>query len=456
MAKIKEAGRMKKYDIIVVGGGPAGVVSAVTAKKYYPKKSVMLLKSVKDSVIPCAIPYMFSTLKKPEDNALGNAPLEKNGIEVIAEKVERLLPGKKTVETGGGTKYGYGKLIIATGSMPQVPPIPGIEKHGIYPILKDMKPLKELYADLKKAKNVAVIGGGFIGVEFADELSGIKGINVSLIEQMPRILANSFDEEFSSMAMEKLEEKGVKVLTNTSVKGFEGKDRVTSVIIEKGKNMPADVVVLGIGAVPDTELAKAAGLETGKSGGIIVDEYMRTSQPDIFAAGDCAEKKDFFTRNKVNIMLASTATAEARIAGANLWKLKLLRESHGTIAIYSTKAGGLALASAGLTERSALKEGFDIVVGNAEAADRHPGAMPGASKMRVKLIFSKESGMLLGGQVAGGESAGELINTIGLAIQKNVTVTEIETLQIATHPRLTPPPTAHPLIQAAQDAQSRM
>jgi pyruvate/2-oxoglutarate dehydrogenase complex dihydrolipoamide dehydrogenase (E3) component len=151
-------------------------------------------------------------------------------------------------------------------------------------------------------------------------------------------------------------------------------------------------------------------------------------------------------------MLASTATAEARIAGANLYKLKVVRENKGTIAVYSTYVDGLVLGSAGLTEKSAKEEKFEITTGIAEGFDKHPKNMPGANKVKVKLIFSKQSGIILGGQVAGGISCGELINIIGAAIQKRMSLTELETLQLATHPRLTSTPTKYPLILAAQDA----
>lgn len=179
---------------------------------------------------------------------------------------------------------------------------------------------------------------------------------------------------------------------------------------------------------------------------------MRTVDPDIFAIGDCAGKRDFFTRKDAPIMLASVATAEARIAGANLYQLKVLREIKGTIGVFSTYVGGLVLGSAGLTENKAKQEGFDVISGKAEVVDKHPSAMPGVHNMLVKLVFSKESQALLGGQVAGGMSCGELINAIGIAVQKRFTITELETLQIATHPCLTSSPITYPLVLASQNA----
>ena len=202
-------------------------------------------------------------------------------------------------------------------------------------------------------------------------------------------------------------------------------------------------------------MATDAGLDIGKGKGIWVDEYMHTTDPDIFAIGDCAGKRDFYTHKNVPVMLASTATAEARIAGANLYSLKVVRENKGTIAIYSTYINGIALCSAGLTENNAEKEGFEIVTGNAEGVDKHPGTLPGASKIKLKLIFSKNSGIILGGQVAGGISCGEIINLIGIAIQKRMSFVELETLQMATHPFLTSAPTVYPVVLAAQNASAK-
>ena len=167
-------------------------------------------------------------------------------------------------------------------------------------------------------------------------------------------------------------------------------------------------------------------------------------------------KRDFFTRREVPVWLASTATAEARIAGTNLFGIRVMRQIQGTIAAFSTRIDGLSVASAGMTERKCLKEGFRIVSASAVAPDRHPGAIPGSHEMRVKLIFSDRSGILLGGQAVGGESVGELINVIALGIQKKVTVREIDMMQIATHPLLTSAPTVHPLINAAHGALAKM
>ena len=442
----------KKTDVFVIGGGPAGIISAVTARKYYPDKKVVLMKSVADGVVPCGIPYMFASLASPEQNRLGNQALEKNSIEVMNDEAVKILREQNRVETANGAAVTYDKLIIATGSDPIIPPVPGIDMEGVYPIYKDMNYLKKTVEAVKKAKTVLVLGGGFIGVEFADEIAKAGGIKVILVEMLPQILTNSFDPEFSQIAREKLESSGVEVMTDSRVERLTGTDRVEKVQLSDGRSLDVDAVVLGIGAVPSTKLAVDAGLDIGKGRGIWVDEYMRTVDPDIFAVGDCAGKRDFYTRRNASVMLASTATAEARIAGASLYKLKVVRENKGTIAIYSTYLDGLVLGSAGLTQESATREGFEIVIGQASGVDKHPGSLPNTSSVQVKLIFSRQSGIILGGQVAGGMSCGEMINIIGTAIQKRMSATELETLQIATHPFLTSAPTVYHIVLAAQDA----
>jgi NADH oxidase (H2O2-forming) len=446
----------KKVSVLVIGAGPAGVISATTAKRYYPDKDVLVIKNTETGCIPCGIPYMFYSLKDPRDNILSVDGLIKNNIEVIVDEATKIDRGKKSVETKKGDKYDYEKLVLAMGSLPVVPKIPGIDKKGVYPIFKDMDYLIKCIEEVKKAKNVMIIGGGFIGVEFADEISNIDGINVYLVEILPHLLANSFDEECSIYVEGSFKNKDVELLLNKTCTEISGKERVEKVRFQDGKELEIDAIILGIGAIPNTKLAIDAGLDLGRGKGIWVDEYMRTSDPDIFAVGDCAGKRDFYTRKDTVVMLASTATAEARVAGSNLYQLKVVRENKGTIAIYSTYVNGLAFGSAGLTEASAKREGFEIIVGNAESADKHPKSLPGASNIRVKLTFSRQSGILMGGQACGSISAGEIINIIGMAIQQRASMTELETLQMATHPYLTSAPTMYPIVLAAQDAISKI
>ena len=444
-----------KVDVLVVGAGPAGIISAVTARKYYADKKITVIKSINEGVIPCGIPYMFASLKNPDENKLGNVAMEKNNVDVLVDEVVRINRSEKTVITKKEHEFSYKKLVLATGSVP-ITPIKGIDKEGVYHIYKDLVYLKKLIEKVKKANNVMILGGGFIGVELADEISKIKGINVYIVEMLPELLANSFDIEFSKIAEEVLKSNGVKILTNTKVEEILGKEKVEMIRFSDGTKIETDLMIIGTGGIPNSKIAFEAGLNLGKGKGIWVDEYMRTNDPDVFAVGDCAVKRDFYTHKETPVMLASTATAEARIAGANLYNLKVVRENKGTIEIYSTCIDGRALGSAGLTEKTAKKEGFEILTGNSEAIDKHPATIPGANKLKVKLIFAKNSGIILGGQVAGGISCGEMINLIGVAIQKRMSFAELETLQMATHPLLTSAPTVYPIVLAAQDASGKM
>ena len=446
----------RKTDVLIIGGGPAGIITAVTARKYYPDKNIVIMKDIEYGVIPCGIPYMFASLKNPDENKLGNTALDNNNVECVIDKVIKIDRVNKVVLTEREDTYSYDKLVLAVGSIPFKLPIPGIDKQGVYPILKDLNYLKDAVSQLKTCKNILVIGGGFIGVEFADELIKLEGKNVTLVEMLPSILANSFDSDFSEIATQKLAESGVNVLTGISVKEIIGQEKVEKVKLSDNSELDIDAIILGVGSKPNEKLAIDAELTSEDGKGIYVDEYMRTVDPDIFAVGDCACKRDFYTRKHIPVMLASTATAEARIAGANLYKIKVVRENKGTIAIYSTYLDGVTFGSAGLTEKTALDEGFEIAIGSVDGMDMHPGTLPGASKSKVKLIFSKQSGIILGGQVSGGRSCAQIINIIGVAIQKRMSCTELETLQMATHPYLTSAPTVYPLVVAAQNASSYM
>src|SRR6056297_3151701 len=302
---------------------------------------------------------------------------------------------------------------------------------------------------LQSMKNVAVIGAGFIGVELSDELNK-HGYNVTLIEKLPHILNLAFDIELSERIHEMLEKRGVEVITGKGISKVAGQSKVESIVLEDGTTLEMDAVVLSMGYKPNNALAKASGIATDEDNFISVDEYMRTHTPDVFAVGDCAQKRDFVTRSRVATMLASTACAEARIAAMNLFNLHVVKTFSGTIAIYSTAISDVGFGTAGITEQRANEEGIDSVSGLFEGVDRHPGNLPNAHKQIVKLITARHSGVIIGGEVIGGPEAGELTNVIGMAIQNRMTVNSLLTAQIGTHPCLTASPAAYPLIKAAE------
>lgn len=441
---------MKSVDVLVIGGSAAGIVAASTGKAFYPSKSFLIVRREREAVVPCGIPYIYGTLDSISQNIIPNAHIEQAGVELFINEVTAIDKSAKVVTTADGTEIAFDKLVIATGSMPRVPSwLKGTGLGNVFTIPKDRDYLENLRLKLEQCTNIVIIGGGFIGVEMADELRK-KGKRITLVEVMPHVLNAAFDDDLSVKAEKILADNGVVLRTGEKVGELIGDGVVSGVLLENGELLDADAVILATGYAPNVDLARNAGIKINELGAIRVDEYMRTEDKNIFAVGDCAEKFSFITRIVKGLMLAATACSEARIAGMNLYGLSRLRTFSGTISIFSTAIGGTAFAAAGVTEHLALDRGFDVISASAEGIDKHPKSLPGTSSQFVKLIVNRESGLVLGGAVVGGVSAGELINVIGVIIENKMTIHEVLTLQIGTHPLLTGPPTGYPLIKAAE------
>ncbi|HMA84919.1 MAG TPA: FAD-dependent oxidoreductase [Desulfosalsimonadaceae bacterium] len=441
---------MKQTDVLVIGGSAAGIVAATTAKSFHPDKSVMLIRKDRDVLVPCGIPYIFGTLESSEKNVVPDAVLANAGVELKIDEVLAIDQSLKTCRTADNTEIAFDKLIMATGSTPIKPGwLAGADLENVFTIPKNKDYLDDVKSGLNGHQQVAVVGGGFIGVELADELAK-TGKTVTLIEMMPYILSAAFDQEFAVRAQKTLEDRGIPVKAGSGIKKINGREKVTGLTLTNGEILDTDAVILSVGYQPNTALAEKTGLSINEMGFIKVNEYMRTENPDIFAVGDCAEKYSFVTRTLKGTMLASTACAEARISGMNLYKLSTVRSFGGTISIYCTAIGDMAFGAAGVTENLANERGFEIITGTFEGVDRHPGTLPDTQPQAVKLIAARDSGIVLGGEVIGGKSTGELTNLIGFIIQSRMSVDAVLTAQIGTHPLLTAPPTAYPLIKAAE------
>lgn len=446
-----------KTDVLVIGSSAAGLVGAITGKRVYPEKKFTVVTRFPKTLIPCGIPYIFGTLGNSDNDIMpADKMFEANNIDMLVDEAEAIQLKEKNVRFKSGKIIEYDKLVIGTGSLPIQPSwLKGAGLKNVFTVPKNKDYLDGLHKKLNEVQKVVVIGAGFIGVEISDELKK-AGKVVTLVEKLPHILGLAFDVDISERVTMLLEDRGVRVKTEMLVTEISGNGKVDGVLLESGEKIEAEAVILAMGYKPNTKLAAGAGLPVSDKGFIKVDDYMRTSDPDVFAVGDCAEKRDFITRKPSPVMLASTACAEARIAGMNLFKLSAIKTFIGTISIFSTAIGTNGFGVAGITETQAKAENFDFVTGTFEGIDRHPGALNDVHHQFVKLVVGKESGVILGGEVYGGLSAGELTNTLGIIVQNRMTLNSLLTAQFGTHPLLTASPAGYPLVKAAESAAGRI
>ena len=447
-------------DVLIIGGGPAGGVCAVTAKMNYPSKEILVVREFEVQLVPCAIPYIFGeTLGCSDKDVASCGAAVDMGISTLLGEVRDIdFSGKIAFTTKEAIHFD--KLVFATGSKPFVHDslrhALGLE--GVFTVAKNKDLIDKSKAYIEDKNEVVVVGTGFIGIEMAMELA-TSGKNVTVVGGSKHILKGAFDSEIAMQAEAILMRAGVK---------FIGDDRVTAIIdenndnivngveLKSGKVLDAEVVILATGYKPNTELAQKVGISLGHYGGIWVDEYMRTANHDIFAVGDCSARRAFITKVPSKVMLASTSSAEGRVAGSSLYGLQYIKGFSGTIAIFSTMIGESAFSSAGVTEEEALEAGTDIVVGTFSGVNRHPATIPGAQKQYVKLIATKHGGQIIGGQIIGGTETGEMINIIGFVIESGLNVYKLMSMQVATQPMLTAAPTSYPITMAAVNIIAKM
>lgn len=439
-------------DALIIGGGPGGLSTAITAKQFWPDKSILLIRREAEPIVPCGIPYIFGTLKDVDKDLVSTAPFTSIGGEIIIGTIVAINREQKTATTKEGLLIHWQKLVLATGTEPFIPPIPGAEYKNVFVVHKNHDYLENLFDDIFPAiKKLVIIGGGFIGVEFADQAVK-QGIEVTIIERLPHILMRNFDPEICQRVETRLKQMGIKLKTNAPVKAFLGDEnhQVHSVLLENEEVLEAQAVLVAIGDRRNIQLAQTINLTIARGGGIWVDAFQRSREDhSVFAVGDCAFKEDFFLRRSIPSLLASNAAAEGRVAGMNLFELQQPRYNTGSIAIYASQIEDLAFGCAGMTATAAEQEDMPVIIGKASVPDHHPPTMPGTKIMDCHLIFSLQ-GHLLGGQVIGGNTTAEVLNAIGIAIQAKIVVSDLVTFQFGSHPRLTAP--AHPIVLAASDA----
>jgi len=442
---------MNNKKLIVIGGGTSGgAPAAITARMLYDELDATVIDNDQRVLVPCAVPYALSTLKDLDDNLFLPSRYESSGVNFIEDEVVEISRADKRIRTGSGRSLDYDKLILATGSVPIRPPIKGNDKNGVFVANREYVYQREFIERSRDKKRVIIIGGGFVGMEYADELVR-SGHDVKVIEQLPHCLQLAFDDEYCMLAEEKAKERGVDILTGRKVVRIFGDRNVEGVELDDGTKIGADMVLMAVGSRKNTALARAAGLEVDEREGIIVNEYQQTSDEDIFAIGDCAIKYSYFTNKPTMLMLASIAAREARICVANLFEGR--RKNNGIVGTFSTVIGDTGFSVTGLTEKDATEIGKKYVKAEINGPDKHPPTMPGMRRIKIKMLFDTASEEIIGAQLSGGYVVGELINHLSTMVRNRSTIDDIAALEMGTHPLLTSSPGFYHIAHAANNAK---
>jgi len=439
----------KSIKVVIVGGVAAGPKAASKILRLVPGTEVTIIEKGKFlSYAGCGLPYYVSGVVK-EQKELMATPVGVVRDAVFFQKVKNVHVMNETealeidraghrlrvreIADGKESWLEYDKLVLATGASPVVPAISNVELGNIFSLhgVHDAEGIKAVLAE-GKAHDVVIVGGGLIGVEVTEALVQ-KGCRVTMVEMLPQILG-SLDWEMAELVEQHMESHGVKVLTNTTVKSFEGNGNVSTVITDRG-SLPADMVILAIGVRPNVELARAAGLDLGSTGAIKVDEHMCTSDPHIYAAGDCVESIHLLTRQPCYIPLGSTANKQGRVAAINVCGGN--ERFPGVLGSTVCRVFDYCVAKTGLTETAARAADYDVVTALAPAPDiAH--FMPGAQPLLLKLIADKKSRRLLGAQAIGPGAGDKRIDVAATVIASGMTLDQLGNMDLCYAPPYAP------------------
>lgn len=389
----------------------------------------------------CGLPYYVGDVIKDEAKLLVANPVlfrERFNIEVRTEHEVVAIDREareievKELPTGRLYREKYDALVLSPGAAAVRPPLPGIDLPGIF-VVRTIPDTRQIRAwiDGKAAKRAVIVGGGFIGLEMAENLAH-RGLSVTVVEMLDQVMP-PLDPEMARPVQEHLEKHGVKVALGDGVAGFESSGRQLSVKTKSGAAHTADIVILAIGVRPETALAKAAGLELGARGGIRVDERMRTNDPNIWAVGDAVEARDAVTGEWTLIPLAGPANRQGRVAADVICgRDARFRGVQGTAVcgIFD-----IAVASTGASEKSLLRAGITDYEKVYLHPANHVGYYPGAKPVHLKLLFHNSDGRILGAQAVGEAGVDKRIDVIATAIQFGGTVFDLEEAELCYAPQ---------------------
>lgn len=428
---------------VIIGGIAGGATAATRLRRRDESMEIVILeKGEYISYANCGLPYYIGDVIKSRDALLIQTPKaikSKFDIDVrVSNEVTAIIPKEKKVKvknlvTGQEYEESYDDLILATGSSPLKPPIPGIDSENIFTLwtIPDMDRIKA-YMNEKRPQRAAVIGGGFIGLEMAENLHR-EGLNVSVIEMLDQVMA-PIDKDMANLVHENMKMNNVELILKDGVKEFHYEDGVTKIELQSGKTIEADMVILSIGVRPNSKLAAEAGLLLNKRGGVVVDEYQKTSEDGIYAVGDVTEVINNVSKEKTMIPLAGPANKQARIVADNLTGGS--KKYNGTMGTAAAKVFDLDVASTGLNEKQLKAMGkvrhkdYHVALINQKS---HAGYYPGATPLTLKMIFDNE-GKIMGGQVIGQEGVDKRIDTLSATMRMSGTIYDLEEQEFAYAP----------------------
>jgi len=426
--------------VVIVGGVAGGASAAARLRRVNEDAEIILFeKGEYISFANCGLPYYIGEVIEDKEKLVVQTPekmKERFRIDVRTNsEVVKILPDRKIVEVYDRVldkiyNETYDKLILSPGAEPIRPNLPGIDSPRIFTLrnIPDTYRIKD-FVDEKKAKRVIMVGAGFIGLEVAENLHR-KGVNVTVVELADHVIG-PLDYEMAAIVHQHLKTKNVELYLNDGVKSFNDTGKYIEAVLSSGKVLQGDMVVLGIGVKPETGLAKEAGLQLGKTGGILVDEHMRTSDPDIYAVGDAVEVKDFVGGDPVLIPLAGPANKQGRIAANNVCGIKdSYRGTQGTSIV---KVFDLTVALTGNNEKVLKRKGIEYEK-SITHSDSHASYYPGAIPMSIKLLFAKKDGKILGAQIVGYDGVDKRLDVIATAIRAGMTVYDLQELELAYAP----------------------
>ena len=442
----------KNKKIIIIGCGDAGISTAVTLLRMSKDAEITIIEREKYFYPRCPLPFVIGgeivgtkkIIKKIEDMFSGT------DIKIIHDTVLSINPEENTLRTKNQVlEYDY--LVMATGASSHVPPIKGSNFLGCY-TLRTIEDTKKIIKRIIDSESAIVIGGGAIGLEVASAFKN-HNLDVTVIEIMDYIMGTSFDPGFSNIIEEYLTGNGIKILKGAKVNEItERQDRkgeVGGVIVDR-KFIPADLVVFSTGIRANSELAEDAKIKVSPHG-IVINERLQTSIPNIYACGDCIEIKEILTGKKVQSGYGTQADREGHIAGINIAGGKGIFE--GTLNSVVTKAMDLEVGRTGLTQKEAKEGGYETVVGVVKTKTK-PDYYPGTKDFWTHLIFDVKSERLLGAQIAGGEDVVGYVNLASMALQKGNTLEDTLSFKYSYAPPICSAPS--PFVSAAENAYKKL